>query len=238
MRKSYIEEKLADLGMSRDDFVLGDFDSIGEFTAKKCRDPQSDLYRTVGAFFRPNYERGILITALIRKYGIRSMLEIGFGRGYATFCAAKAMAESGESWRIVTIDPNLNEQFLQQLSQVLPRELFAGIEFRRGTSQSQIPQLGDEKFGLVYIDGDHTEAAVQSDWELTRDRYEYCLLFDDYHLSSKDSGPGIQVASVVDRIDDPSKELIITDRLIFNDDRRISREDKDYGQVLLTKDKA
>lgn len=235
MHKLTIIEKLSQLGYEVSDFVLGDFDSIGEFTAKKRRDPSSEHYATAGAYFRPNYERGILIDALIRKHKIRSMLEIGFGRGYATFCAAKAMVESGEPWRIVTVDPNLEEAFLKQLSQVIPHEFFESIEFRRGTSQQQIPQLGDEKFDLIYIDGDHTAAAVQADWNLCRERWNKCLLFDDYHLPSKNSGPGIQVAQVVDAIDDPSKELIITDRIIFHDDRGVSLEDKDYGQVLLSR---
>ena len=61
MQRKFIQEKLDELGFSLDDFVLGDFDLIGEYCAKKQRGRDSDLYKTAGAFFRPNYERGLLI---------------------------------------------------------------------------------------------------------------------------------------------------------------------------------
>ena len=54
----------------------------------------------VGCFFRPNYERGILMYYLVRKLEIKSVLEIGFGRGYATFCMAKAMCDHGIDGKI------------------------------------------------------------------------------------------------------------------------------------------
>ena len=95
MRKVYIKDKLEEIGMPVESLSLGDFDNIGEYTAKKKRDPGSDLYSTVGCFFRPTYERGLLIYSLITKYKLTSFLEIGFGRGYSTFCAAKAFSDSG-----------------------------------------------------------------------------------------------------------------------------------------------
>ena len=48
------------------------------------------------------------------------------------------------------------------------------------------------------------------------------------------SQPEIDCARLIDTIDDESKELIIMDRRIFFDDRRIPDEEIDYGQVLLT----
>jgi hypothetical protein len=39
---------------------------------------------------------------------------------------------------------------------------------------------------------------------------------------------------LIDEIDDPSKELIIMDRRMFFDDRQLSDDQIDYGQVLLT----
>ena len=41
----------------------------------------------------------------------------------------------------------------------------------------------DEKFDLVYIDGDHTYDATRKDWEMTKDIYNKFLLFDE-RLSS------------------------------------------------------
>jgi len=151
IKKIHIKDKLKDLGLVFEDLILGDFDNIGEFTAKKSRNPDHPLYSAAGAFFRPNYERGILIYQLIRHYEIDSFLEIGFGRGYGTFCAAMAMAHKG-SGKVVTIDPNLNKDFLEQLSRVFPADWFQRIEFRQGTSQDVLPNL-DEDFDFIYIDG-------------------------------------------------------------------------------------
>ena len=45
----------------------------------------------------------------------------------------------------------------------------------------------------------------------------------------------IECSKVVDSIEDFNKELIIMDRRIFFDDRRVKDEDIDYGQVLIEK---
>ncbi len=235
MRKVYIKDKLEEIGMPVESLSLGDFDNIGEYTAKKKRDPGSDLYNTVGCFFRPTYERGLLIYSLITKYKLTSFLEIGFGRGYSTFCAAKAFSDSGIKGKIVTVDPNFDKRLLGGLTNVFPKSWFDMIEFKEGTSLSVLSEM-DDKFDFIYIDGDHTYDAVKSDWELCRDRYNNFLLFDDYHLPTKDGGPGIDCARLIDQIDDDSKELIIMDRRIFFDDRRIPDSEIDYGQVLLSKE--
>ena len=44
----------------------------------------------------------------------------------------------------------------------------------------------------------------------------------------------IECAKVIDEIDGYNKELIIMDRRIFFDDRRIPDDEIDYGQVLIT----
>ena len=43
----------------------------------------------------------------------------------------------------------------------------------------------------------------------------------------------IECSKVIDGIKDYKKELIIMDRRIFFDDRRIKDADVDYGQVLI-----
>ena len=54
--------------------------------------------------------------------------------------------------------------------------------------------------------------------------------FSEKDLNEKD----IEVANLVDHIDGYNKELIITDRRIFLDDRK-DKEELDYGMVYLTK---
>ena len=233
MRKIRIDEKLQQIETPVETLSLGDFDQIGEFTAKKNRVPNSKLYDEVGCYFRPNYERGLLLHSLVKKFEVQSYLEIGFGRGYSTFCVAKAMEDKGIEGKIITIDPAFSEQHLKNLSQIFPSTWFDKIQFLNGRSEDVLPVIEGD-FDLIYIDGDHTYDVVKKDWEMTKDRFNKFLLFDDYHLPTKDSGPGIQVAKLIDSIDDDSKELIIMDRRIFLDDRGYSDEEIDYGQVLLT----
>jgi hypothetical protein len=235
MQIKNIKTKLAELGIDLKDIPLGDFDSIGEFTAKRNRNPGERLYNEVGAFYRSNYERGILIYYLIKTGKLDSFLEIGFGRGYATMCAAKAFADQGKVGRIVTIDPKLDRNYVQQLANILPKQWFAGITFVANTSQEALKTI-NEKFDFVYVDGDHTYDAVKADWELCKDKWDRYILFDDYHLpSKKEHTTSIECAKLIDEIDDPTKELIRMDRRIFMDERGYTDEQVDYGQVLMTK---
>ena len=235
INKIHIREKFKQLGVNIDDLKLGDFDQIGEMTAKKRRDPGTDLYNNVGAFFRPNYERGLLIYTLIRKYNLKSYLEVGFGRGYSCLCAAFALSENGGG-SIVTVDPNLNEDFLNNLAKSCPKDWFSMIRFINGKSQEFLAdeKQANEKYDLIYIDGDHTYAATKRDWELCKDKYNNFLIFDDYHLPGKVQ-KDIECSNLIDQIEDDSKELIIMDRRIFLDDRGYTDDQIDYGQVLITK---
>lgn len=233
MKTVHIKDKLEYLNFSLDDLVLGDFDVIGEWCAKKQRNREHKLYKTAGAFFRPNYERGLLIYSLIHEYDIKSFLEIGFGRGYGTLCAAMAMYENGGG-TIKTIDPNFDQNHIERLKQAFPKEWFDMIEFASGYSQEYLSN-NDEKYDFIYIDGDHRYEAVKQDWELCKDRYEKILLFDDY-IPPKDDAPNdIQCSTLIDSIEDDSKELIIMDRRIFFDDRRMADDEINYGQVLITR---
>ena len=233
MKTVRIDKKLEEMGVALDSIQMGDFDFIGEFTAKRDRKPGDPNYKKYGAFYRSNYERGILIYYLIRQHNLSTFLEIGFGRGYATFCAARAFHDAGIMGRIVTVEPALDEKFLGALQQVFPSDWFKYVNFARGTSQQVLPTI-QERFDLVYIDGDHSYLGTKHDWEQCKDKWNQFLLFDDYHLPTK-GDPGIQCSQLIDEVDDPSKELIIMDRRMFFDDRRFTDEQIDYGQVLLTK---
>jgi hypothetical protein len=236
MKHIYIKDKLESMDISIDSLALGDFDYIGEYTAKRQRSPEDINYKKYGAFFRSNYERGILIYTLIRKYNLTSMLEIGFGRGYATFCAARAFYDSGIQGKIVTIDPKIDEKFLQALSTVFPKEWFSQVQFMCGTS-SEVLDTIHEKFDLIYIDGDHSYEATKLDWEKTRKNSCKFTLLDEYHLKSKKDKGTIECSQAIDEFDFSEyeePELIIGDRRIFFDDRQLPDDQIDYGQVLVT----
>jgi predicted O-methyltransferase YrrM len=234
MKTINIIEKLKNLEVELNEISLGDFDLIGEYTAKKNRGRDSDLYRNVGCFFRPNYERGILMYYLVRKKEIKNVLEIGFGRGYGTFCMAKAMCDQGIDGKIITVDPALNEDFLKSLTSIFPKEWFEKIEFVQSTAENYYNNFDKESFDFIYIDGDHRYEAVKKDWEFAKDHFSKFVLFDDYHMITKKQ-KDIECSKVIDSIEDFNKELIIMDRRIFFDDRRVKDEDIDYGQVLIEK---
>lgn len=228
-----IQEKLRQLQVETKDVILGDFDAIGEYTAKKNRDQGTENYNKVGCFFRPNYERGILMHYMIQKLKLSSVLEIGFGRGYSTFCMARAMCESGIEGKITTVDPNLDEGFLNHLSQIFPSQWFERINFIKGTSDEFFKNNPDEKYDFIYIDGDHRYDYVKRDWENSKDRFNTALLFDDY--SEDRIITDVDCGKLIDEIKDYTKELIIGDRRIFLDDRGKTDDEINYGQVLVTR---
>ena len=171
---------------------------------------------------------------LLRKLEFESVLEIGFGRGYATMCMAKAMVDHGIDGKITTVDPNFDENFINQLTKIFPKAWFEKIEFVKLTSDAFFENNKTRKFDFIYIDGDHRYDAVKSDWENSKNNFKKALLFDDYHMPTKNQ-KDIECSKVIDDIKDYKKELIIMDRRIFFDDRRILDRDIDYGQVLLEK---
>ena len=232
IRKVMIRDKLLKMGYPVEGLSLGDYDQIGEFTAKKNRDPSSKLYSTVGCFFRPNYERGILLYHLVKKHSFSSVLEIGFGRGYGTFCMAKSMVDNKIDGKITTVDPNLDQGFIEQLTRLFPREWFEKIDFARTDSSSFFKEYPERKFDFSFLDGDHRYDQVKKDWEYCKKNVSDMVLFDDYHLPTK-SDKDIEVSRVVNKIDEYEKELIIMDRRIFLDDRGLSDDEIDYGQVLV-----
>lgn len=239
MKIVHIKDKLVSMGVALDGIIMGDFDMLGEFTAKRTRTPNDPNYKKFGATYRSNYERGILVDSLIRQHGLTSVLEIGFGRGYVTFCAAKAFHDLGIQGTVHTIDPNLEEKYVKQLQGVLPPDLFKHIKFYKGLSRDVVPTIPGT-FDLVYIDGDHSYAATKHDWEMTKDRFNQFLLFDDYHLPTKQDSGTIECSKAIDEIDHvaeacKSPELIRMDRRMFVDERGFSDDQIDYGQVLLTK---
>ncbi len=232
-----IREKLPEIGVELDSLSLGDFSYIAEPTAKKMRDPGSELWKKAGAFFTPNLERGLLIYSLIKKFNLSSYLEIGFGRGYSAICAAKAFAELGNDGQVMVIEPFVDDKHMSVLGQVFPSEWTSRIQVARGKSEDILPKMRD-KYELVYVDGDHTFSAVRSDWEGVKDLWSCFCLLDDWHMD-KETDPGIQVHEALEDVEQPvdvTSELIIMDRRIFLDDRQWPDEKIKYGQLLLTRE--
>lgn len=231
----HIRQKLEEIGMPVESLSLGIFDDIAEYTAKKRRDPNSELYNKVGAWFKPNLERGLLIYSLIKKYNLSSYLEVGFGRGFSALCAAKAFEDLGNDGKVNVIEPNIDDNHMNMIAQVFPQEWTCRIQISKGLSTDILPKLQD-KYDIVYLDGDHTQSVVASDWQASKNLWKYFYLFDDWHMD-KGMDPGIQVHEALEHVEQPVGircELIKSDRRIYMDDRSWPDERIRYGQLLLT----
>lgn len=240
MKIVHVKDKFVEYGVSVDDIVLGDFDQIGRFTAERTRNQDDENYKKYGWAYRSNYERGVFLYHLVQRFRLTSMLEIGFGRGYSTFCVAKSFHDFGLSGKILSIDPNIDEKFTSAIQKIMPQDWFSYINLVRGTSQEVIQQLPQsETFDIAYIDGDHSIDATRRDWDLVKDRATKFVLFDDYHMPGKEDA-GIACRQVIDLIDWEGEgfyepELIKMDRRLFQDDRGFTDDQINYGQVLFTR---
>ena len=145
-----------------------------------------------------------------------------------------AMHEAGIAGKIVTVDPNFNNEHIKNLSNIFPQEWLALIELQNKTSDAYFANTTDN-FEMIYIDGDHRYDAVLRDWHNSKERATKFILFDDYHMPGKNQ-KDMDVSNVVDSISGYDKKLIKMDRRIFFDDRLVTYDELDYGQVLITKD--
>jgi len=239
MRTINIKDKLKEIDHPVESLMLGDFDQIGEHTAKRNRSRDNPLYKSTGCFYRANYERGLLIYSLIKKYKIMSFLEVGWGRGYSSLCAAMAMQENGFG-SISTIDKNFDENHTNFLKQMIPQEWFNRIEFIKGDSKEILnnEEMKFRSYEMAYIDGGHDYETTKNDWEYAQTCNPKLVLFDDYKMKDAVSSPHddqtIDCARLIDEIECEKKELIIMDRRIFFDDREKKDSEIKYGQVLIT----
>jgi predicted O-methyltransferase YrrM len=57
-----------------------------------------------GKYYRANYERGILLYALVAHFKPTTILEFGTGRGYGSFCMARSLVDHNLPGKIYTMD--------------------------------------------------------------------------------------------------------------------------------------
>ena len=145
-----------------------------------------------------NYERGILLYALIAKYKPQNVLEIGTAKGYSTLCMAWAMHDHNIPGTIYTIDPALDTKFeikiddeinvlttTQLWKKIAPYEWVSKIKPLIGYSGEIMNKHKFPKIDFAYIDGHHVYEAVEHDFYafLNTSSNDFRILFDDYALS-------------------------------------------------------
>tara|TARA_B110000438_G_C15698911_1_gene600138 strand:+ start:86 stop:961 length:876 start_codon:yes stop_codon:yes gene_type:complete len=145
-----------------------------------------------------NYERGILLYALIAKYKPQNVLEIGTAKGYSTLCMAWAMHDHNIPGTIYTIDPSLDTKFKIKINdeinilttpqlwkKIAPYEWTSKIKPLVGYSGEIMNKHKFPKIDFAYIDGHHVYEAVEHDFYafLNTSSDNFRILFDDYALS-------------------------------------------------------
>lgn len=130
------------------------------------------------------------------------VLEIGSAYGYS----AIAMALHGA--RVTAIDPHI---WLQSKSTMEQNLLAYGVNEKVKIidqwSHDVLPLMKDEKFGLIWIDGDHSETAVTRDLTLSKPllRAGGVIACHDY---GEDTCPEVKVT--LDKIMGPPHQLTDT----------------------------
>jgi len=148
-----------------------------------------------------NFERGMLLYALIAKIQPKTVLEIGTAEGYSTLCMAWAMSDYKIKGKIITVDPKshitpterlikLNDNDIPKKMNLstkeiwekfAPQEWIEKIDVISGYS-GEILKKKLPKIEFCYIDGSHVYEAVKHDFYATLKvvSEKFSILFDDY----------------------------------------------------------
>ena len=127
-----------------------------------------------------NYERGMLLYALIAKYRPKNILEIGTASGYATLCMAWAMEDHNIDGKIFTIDPKSHQEVITRKLKIdeeiktmslsrrelwkkfVSSEWIKKIEVLTGYSYDVLDKENFPKIEFCYVDGSHVYTAVKT----------------------------------------------------------------------------
>ena len=152
----------------------------------------------------PNFERGLLLYALISKFKPKNVLEIGTAEGFSTLCMAWAMTDCKIDGKIFTIDPkpfdapkkrvnSWENSKKNQLVMLSTKELWnkfaepewlKKIEVLTGSSGEILGKMSNQlpRMDLGFIDGHHVYNAVLHDFHafLKISSEQFQIIFDDY----------------------------------------------------------
>lgn len=242
MQKIDVRGKIRNLGVSLP--PVETFWEMGDMTALR--------QNKKGEFYRANFERGLLLYALVVKFKPRVILEFGTGRGYGALCMARALVEHQLPGTIYSIDKrtpkdrwawqydNGSGPKCENLSweEIWPKYFEASwlkrIECLNGTTADVMATWkvkGLPKVDFAFIDGGHDFSSVKHDFysviEVVSPAFQ--ILFDDYV-----DKPGFGIRDFIDKEVAPvfETECVVTDRrwsIPENDPKPM----QDYGMVFI-----
>lgn len=207
-----------------------------------------------GRYYRANYERGILLYALVARYRPRTVLEFGTGRGYGCLCMAWSMEHNDIAGRVYTIDmvahnetmdwaidwgdgagPNVAKLSRKDVwDRIAPRKWLDHIVELKGFSGQVMERYQGPRVDMAFIDAGHGYEAVRHDFlsvlDVASDRLG--VLFDDY---APKAGFGVQ--KLIDEEVAPhfQTSVVYTDRRWLGGERA-RLEDPEYGMIWIHTD--
>jgi hypothetical protein len=177
--------------------------SVEEF--KKLCDSTSMYFDENNKIIKGNYEREVLLYALVAKYRPKNIIEFGTACGYGSLCMAKAIQDFNIQGNIFTIDMNdpkhphvfpadfndgegikTRKISVENLwKKIVPRECINKIKLLNGYSGEIMNSQEFPKMDFAYIDGAHFYDGVKHDFFsfLNIRAKEFHILFDDYRDS-------------------------------------------------------
>lgn len=184
--------------------------------------------RRDGSRYQANYERGLLQYALVTKLKPQSYFEIGTGRGFSSLCVLKAMKDAGINGSVTTVDVKL-EQVIRPSFKKHGFDFDRDVRFIQSAS-SELPRIisNNEKYDIIYIDGAHDYESVKKDWEFAKEHVNKMVIFDDFIKDDTKFG----IERLMQEIDMP-KTFLRMDRRIWRDDRGLTDDQINYGQVVI-----
>jgi predicted O-methyltransferase YrrM len=203
--------------------------SIGALTGLRCEN---------GIFRRANFERGLLLDAIVTAARPREILELGTGRGLGAFAAAEAARLAGLTTHITTVDTLTPDQVQhwpierdsrREVIHASRRDIWTAhlsadsrgmITEVTGTTTAVLPQLRREgkRFDFIFIDAGHDLYSVVYDLSLavTLLSPSGCILMDDF-APATDYGFATCLVSAQARRVFQTVEIIVTEGTIYGE---------------------
>tara|TARA_B100001540_G_scaffold244763_1_gene219817 strand:+ start:955 stop:1830 length:876 start_codon:yes stop_codon:yes gene_type:complete len=217
--------------------------SIEDF--RKLSNATSNVFIPDSQTLDMNFQRGILLYALIGFEKPNKILEFGTGGGFSTLCMAKALHDFKIDGKIYTIDRIAHNEKTERLIQlpdstkpiktkisnqevwnyVCPLDIIKKITPIQGYSGTVMDNIEFKNIDFCYIDGVHTYDGTKHDFFsfLKNASDSFSVLFDDY-IDREFYG----VKAFVDQELEPNFDI----KLIKLDNDNLEDENQDIQKMI------